>query len=886
MATTPQLLLTKLQPPRLLASLVKRERLNARLEEANEQLILVSAPAGFGKTTVVADWLGEHKSYAWLSLDEDDNDPRRFLLHLLAALQKLEPVIGRSVQALLSALPQFLMKTAVTTLINDISVYGLPIYLVLDDYHLIDAWPVHEAVQFLLDHQPGNLQLIIITREDPPLSLPRLRARQQLLELRAAELRFSLNETERFLKPLKLDLPKEVVRALERRTEGWAAGLHLVALSLKQSPDPLEFVRNFAGEDRYVLDYLIDEVFAKQSEEVQDFLLKTSVLERFSAPLSNAVVYGGAHGKSAELIAQLEHNNLFIFALDGNHEWFRYHHLFSELLRHSLSLRYPAEVAELHRRASRWHAEHGDINAAVKHALAADDSEGAAALLEKQLLSLLSTGTLPALTASLSQLPAGFGKGRPWLAVAQAWVAVHAGQLPQAQEWLRETAQVIGPGDNNLKGHALAVKTYLKALLGDMAAASELAKEALELLAKDAFLARTFTLIVLGAAHRFSAQLEAAVKTYEEGRQLLKRHYEPYLQVLLNCSLAEALRMQGKLHQAERVYREAIEACAALHGGSGEPPWFVGYAMTGLAAILQEWNRLNEAQRYASEGMRLCEKWGQVDALVISYLDTIGVCVATGDMDAAHELSTKAVAFAREVSPWPLAMVLACQARVQLALGNISAVQRWAEEAALSYRDIPNYQHELLYLTLSRLLLTQGKAAQALSLLQRLSAQAEEVGSLSSTIESLVLQTLALQAQGEQEQALTCLERALQLAEPEGFMRLFLNEGQQVAKPLFALVARGAATPYYLDLLNAFSKTDVPRANHEGKEEPLEPLSPRELEVLALIAEGLSNGKIAQRLHLSVNTVKAHSYNIYSKLAAGNRTEAVARARLYGVLKD
>lgn len=885
-----QLLLTKLQFPRPVASLVRRDRLHALLDQgADRRLTLVSAPAGFGKTTLIADWLGEKEAHAWLSLDEDDNDQGRFLLHLVAALQKLDASIGRSVHALVHAIPQQPIKVAVTTLINDIASLAAPMKLVLDDYHTIADWPVHEAMQFLLDHQPENLQLIIITREDPPLASSRLRARQQLLELRAADLRFTLQEALSFFnRTMQLNLDRDVVASIERRTEGWAAGLHFAALSLRQSPDPLAFIRDFTGNDLYVLDYLVDEVLGRQPQDVQDFLVKTSILERISAPLCDFVVFEQARGPSAELIAHLERSNLFVVALDHHREWFRYHHLFADLLRSRLASRFAQDVDLLHRRASRWHADHGSTSIAVRHALATRDAKGAADLVESELLSLLATGTLPELSASLRRLPPEIVKGRPRLAVAEAWVNVHVGRLSEAQAWLQEAQLGIVQGDDDLRGHAFAVETYLKAMWGDMAGAGEAAGQALELLAPDAMPARVFSLMILAASQRFSGRLTEALETYQRGRRLLEPLDEPYLQVLLYSSLAEALRVQGDLHAAEQVYREAIAGSATLRGVGGEPPWFVGYALTGLAAVLQEWNQLEPALRHATEGVALCEKWGQADTLVIGYLDAAGTHFSAGDLEAALDLAARAVAVAREVSPWPLAIALAIEARYRIARGDLAAAERWAEEAGLDAKAALDYQHETLYMTLARLLLAQRKVPQAHGLLERLLEQAERVGSLSSIVEILILQALGLQARGEDARALQSLDRALQRAEPRGFKRLFLNEGPALTRLLYALAAQGRATAYCLDLLTA-----APEAGEHGTRSPghdpeprFEPLSKRELEVLGLIAEGLSNGKIAQRLRLSVHTVKAHGYSIYGKLGASNRTEAVAKARHFGLLKD
>lgn len=885
-----QLLLTKLQVPRPVASLVRRDRLHALLDQgADRRLTLVSAPAGFGKSTLIADWLNEQDACAWLSLDEDDNDQGRFFLHLLAALQTLDASIGRSVQALVHALPQQPIKVAVTGLINDLATRAAPITLVLDDYHAITDWPVHEAMQFLLDHQPENLRLILITREDPPLPLSRLRARQQLLELRAADLRFTLEEAVRFFnQTMQLGLTKNVVESLERRTEGWAAGLHFAALSLRHSPDPLAFVKAFTGNDLYVLEYLVDEVLGRQPTEVQEFLIKTSILERFSAPLCDYVVFGEAHGPSAELIAHLERSNLFVVALDQDREWFRYHHLFADLLKSRLALRSSEDADLLHRRASRWHADHGSTRIAVKHALARHDPRGAADLVESQLLSLLATGTLPELSAALGQLPPEVAKGRPRLAVAQAWVTVHAGRLSEARAWLQEAERDMEQGDDDLRGHAFAVETYLSAMLGDMAGAGEVAKKALDLLSPDAVSARVFSLMVLAASQRFSARLPEAVESYERGRRLLQPLDEPYLQVLLDCSLAETLRVQGELDRAEQAYQEAIAGSASLRGVGGEPPWFVGYALTGLAAVLQERNQLDAALRHADEGVALCEKWGQADALVISYLDAAATYSSAGKLEAALAVAAKAVALAREVSPWPLAIALASEARLRIARGDLAAAERWADEADLDLAAALDYQHELLYVTLVRLLLAQGKATQAHDLLERLLAQAERVGSLSSVVENLILQALALHARGEEARALERLDLALQRAAPKGFVRLFLNEGPALTRLLYALAAQGTATAYCLDLLRAAPEAGEDRTRSVGRDpEPrLDPLSKRELEVLGLIAEGLTNGKIAQRLRISVHTVKAHSYNIYGKLDASNRTEAVAKARSFGVLEN
>ena len=601
------LLATKLNIPPPRPNLVPRPRLIERLDEGlcpGHRLTLISAPAGFGKTTLVTDWLhGVDWPSAWVSLDEADNDPVRFWTYVIAALQTMQADVGDTALAMLQSPQPPPIKAVLTTLINEISEELAASVLVLDDYHVIETQPIHNALAFLVEHMPRNVHLVIATRADPPLPLARLRACGQMIELRAADLRFTSDEAAAFLNDvMNADLAAEDVAAIESRTEGWAAGLQLAALSLRQQKD--QFVSAFTGDDRHVADYLVEQVLSRQPEEIQNFLLQSAILERFCGPLCDAVVYGSDQGNGQEVIEQLERTNLFVVPLDNRREWYRFHQLFADLLRYRLRCEHPQRIPELHRRASAWFEEDGDTAEAVSHALAAEDFEQAARLIKASAPAMLDGGELATLIGWLDALPAGVIRSRPWLCISHAWALVHVGQVDAIEPRLQDAERAVDGFDFDtdrhadaeaIAGHIAALRANVAFLQGDIAHAIEYARHALQQLPETSHRARALTALTLFSSHRMSGDLAAAGQVAAEVIATAQLTGSGHTAVLALCGLADAQIAQGQLRQAYKTYQDALQLGEQQDGQRRRRLALAGYPLMGLSEVLREWNDLEAA---------------------------------------------------------------------------------------------------------------------------------------------------------------------------------------------------------------------------------------------------------------------------------------------------
>jgi LuxR family maltose regulon positive regulatory protein len=924
------ILKTKLYIPPLRPVVVRRSRLVTRLGTAlRYKLTLISAPAGFGKTTLLSEWIQDGDTpVAWISLDAGDNDPERFLQYLIAALQQIDPGLGSEVLealqgAQLSSLPRHgeqeptleesvtpemppWLEAALVGLLNEIDGLTRPFVLVLDDYHLIREPYVHAAMVFLLHHQPPHMHLIVSSRVDPPLSLSRLRGRGQLNELRTADLRFTREEVTAFFRQtIGRMLPAEDVAAIETRTEGWAVGLQMAALSMQDQDahDMANFIEAFTGSHRYVLDYLTDEVLLRQPEQVQRFLLRTSVLDRLTASLCEHLFREaeppGADvsptQESQRVLEYLDRSNLFVVPLDDQREWYRYHQLFRGLLRRRLR-RIDAELVPLlHQRASAWFEREGQIVEAVHYAVEAGDTERVTRLIEQNIPAIFDRGELPALVRWLNALPEAERRGRPWLCVAYAWTLAYAGALEDAESLLRDAeVAVSGPssiGLTAIDGHLAAIRAYAAWVKGDHDRAVEQGRMALERAHDEGRLARGFAATALGSALVECGDLAGAEQALNEAIELAG--YDTHVGLLAAAGLAYVLVRQGRLSQAERVCRDALGATE--EAGFLQPSRLpaAGNTMGNLSAILLERNELQEAARLAEQGVALGERWGQADTITYCCTQLAEAREVMGDEEGAAAALERAREVAERVSPWFEAIVDMTQAGFDLERGDLDAVARWAQHAGLETGERPylrRYHRHRLYAQLS---LAQGHAQQSLAVLEAIATEIEGAGAYGLLIEVLGLEAMALRQQGKQEEAFSVLERALRLAEPEGFVRIFVGKGAPMRTLLEAAQTRRIAPHYVARLLGAFQpQANVPPLERAGSAAPaqhavaelIEPLTERELEVLNLLALGLTNREIGERLYVAPGTVKAHTASIYGKLDVHSRMQAVARAQELGIL--
>jgi LuxR family maltose regulon positive regulatory protein len=912
---------TKLHLPRRQPGMVARPRLQARLNEGmGRELVLVCTPAGFGKTTLLGEWArAGQRPVAWVSLDEADNDPARFWRYVAAALDRVRPGVAERVSTLLGPSPVASLAGPVTALVNELAELGEEAVLVLDDYHVIQSPAVHGSVEFLLQHLPPTLRLVLASRADPPLPLARLRGRGQLSELREADLRFSSEEIAELLRTLVApDLPEAAVVALGERTEGWAAGLQLAALSLRGQADVDAvdaFVQSFSGSHRYVLDYLTEEVLARQPDHLVQFLLETSVLDRLCGPLADAVC---GRNDSQALLEQVERANLFLQPLDEVRGWWRYHQLFADLLRARLQQQHPKRVPELHRAAASWYERHGLVDETIRHARAAGDVSWAARLVEQHFEAFLGRREDATLRRWLAALPAEVVASRPRLCLAQAFWALIGGRV-EAVEQLLDTAErgfaaaedkpdepyepSVGR-DASLLANVPAAIARMRAsvahLRGDPDHTSAFAQEALAELHEGEWMLESVTRWNLTAAQWLRGEAAEAERAFTSDASSITAWRAAGLVTLATWGydhLGQAQRAQGRLGAALETYQEALEATAE----PGRPAMpAAGVAHVGIAQVAYERDELDAALDHATEGIALSRQLGWTLPLVAGLAVLARIRHAQGD----HAGAVEAIREAEQVQQSDAVVGLlnpmpAVRAKLALANGRVDAAARWTHQWGIGSDDPPSYAREPEYLVLARVLLAQQAPQRGLAMLERWAAQADAQGRTQSSIELKSLQALAHAACGDQDAALAALAEALTLAAPEGYLRVFADEGAPMAALLGTLLtspnrARALTSApllrAYLDrLVQTFERqglTVLPRPRPGGAIVAglIEPLSPRELEVLRLLASGRPNGAIAKELVVTLDTVKRHVTHVFTKLGVTNRTQAVARARELGVL--
>jgi LuxR family maltose regulon positive regulatory protein len=918
------LLATKLHIPPLRQDFVPRRRLLDRLETGlRRKLVLISAPAGYGKTTLLSEWHASSQdrglSLAWVLLDEQDNDPVRFWSYVLAALERVRPGSTQSAKALLHGLSRpgttsgrdrsGSIQGVLAALVNDLvsaqegDVLSRPLVLVLDDYHIIQNAAIHDSLAFFLEYLPQSTHMVLLTRADPPLPLARLRVRDQLLELRAADLRFTADEVDLFLNQvMALDLPADAVSTLDARTEGWAAGLQLAALSLHglDRQQAQRFIEAFAGAHRHVLNYLTEEVLQRQSPEVQTFLLQTAILPYLTAPLCDAVM--GQPG-SQPVLEQLANDNLFTTPLDNEGRWYRYHPLFADTLRTRLQQSSPELLLVVHRRASAWHQGQGALVDAVRHALAAADPERAAYLVEAGYKRLVMRGELVTLHRWLDALPADLVQARPRLCLASALALAYSGRRERVEGHLQqaEAALAFAPDTADadaIRGEIAALRAVFASVNWAGTCSLDLARQALQLLPaarsdEDLWL-RILTLQAQGNCHRFQGEVRQAEESYTEALTIARTLDSPFLVQAITNRLGQNQFLQGRLRQAARTFETALGQAEAR---GGELAWFSAELHAHLSQIYTEWNDLEQAQQHAQQSIELSRQAENHLALLEGHLALAGVQAALGEVDAARLALDQAQPLAVESGvPYLEAEMAAKRAWLDLLPnGNdasVEMVRPWAEAWAIQRTqaandELPLVLREIQDLILARFWLGRGRLDEAWGLLAEIQPAAEAAGRMGTVLQALLLRAVALQAQSDQTHARDTMARALALAQPEGYVRTFVDAGP----PLRSLIsdfrlsaaasheAAKALLSYVDHLLAAFSGPSKLQPETQNL------LTAREMEILALMAGGASNQEIAERLVVTVGTVKGHVNHILDKLEAHNRTEAVARARKLGLLE-
>ena len=919
------LLATKLHIPPVRGNLVNRPRLIRQLNigiAQGRRLTLISAPAGYGKSTLLSEWIFQlDLPVAWLSLEKSENTPVRFWSYFFTALTGIPHLrqagIGESTLLALQSPRPPSIEGLLSDLVNHLSSLEKGSILVLDDLHTITEGQIHQDLIFLIDHLPrsdAGLHLVIASRSDPPWPLARWRARAELIELRSTDLRFSPAETVQFLNQVfQLSLSVQDVFALQLRTEGWVAGLQMAAVSIQGRlktqglKGASQFIESFAGSNRFILDYLMEEVINYQSTEVRDFLYKTSILSQLTAPLCNALL---GRRDSQAMLDQVEQANLFLIPLDDEKHWYRYHHLFGELLQRTLLTAQPDLVPILHYRASQWFKDADIPEEAIAHAFESGNMDYVASLIEQNAMQMIAQGKLHLLATWMERLPTEMVRERPWLCIYWAWIRYYLGPRDRAEYYLMIAEEIIqsmsessADGGQSARGinlteaekeHILGNIAAIRALCAtsteNISIIMELAQKALELLPEMAAM-RVLPNIIMGFANHGMGNPVAAEQAYKNALAVAQTNDLRSLSVTSTCYIGLQQVKQGKLHEA---YDTSWDAMELARGVGGKLLDIAGCPMAQIGDLLREWNELEKASEYITKSVEFCEHWGHMDFLAKSYVVLARLQLAQGERSGVNDTIQKADQVIRreKVDPYIVCWLDDVRLRLWLSEGNLTEAIQWAQTSGLSPLGELNYLHDLDHINLARVLLAEGEMkfsqvhlVSAQALLNRLLIAAQQAGWIHDEIKILILQALVNQAHHDHETALKVFSRALTLAEPRGYFRLFIDEGKPMRSLLNQAISRGITTEYASKLSAAMPGSErvvlAPRTACL-----VEPLSQRELQVLHLLDSPLTSEEIGRELYVSVNTIRTHISNIYAKLGVNRRSDAVQRAKELSLYKD
>lgn len=894
------LLGTKLYPRPTRADLVARPRITKLLDDGlSASLILVSAPAGFGKTTLLAEWLKNRPNGScWLSLDAADNDPARFWAHVILSLQAIRDELGETALAQLRSPQPPPMELILPSLLEEIESFHDRGILILDDYHAITSTAVNGTLAYLLENLPPDIHLVISTRSDPPIPIAKLRSRGQVVEIRSDELRFTPEEAATFLnRTMGLALSSEQVAALDERTEGWVAGLQMAALSMRgRDAERVDgFIRAFAGTHRFIMDYLLEEVLARESQEIQAFLLQTAILDRLAGPLCDAVT-GASYGQ--EMLERLERRNLFVVPLDDDRTWYRYHHLFADLLRTQLQISLGDQgVARLHLRASEWYEQNGSILEAIDHSSLASDLTRVERLIERHYLEMMNRGEMASIRFWMGKLRKEVVRRRPWLCLYEAFSRSWFGQLEEAKLLLDEAenriqSEVSATDTQAMMGYAAYVKSRVTAMQGDTLVAKELCLAALEHTPADNLGLQIEIGITLGYEYFLLGDFVNADKTLHEMIHACYTVGAINNPVAGYALLARMRVVQGLLHDAHDLYQKAAQL---VHEAGQQYFGAIGLAEVGIADLLCERNDLEAALVRVKHGLDFLPWWGKADDLALAYCTLSRILQAQGNRTEAAGAVEKAVRIIKTSGVFSEARsaVETTQIRLWLAEGDRQSIDRWATmlEKRFGPHDPFRYEDEMTHLTQARVLIAQSKLNAAIRLLSRLEEVARSCGRQGRLVEIMILEALAMQKTGDAAKANIALTESLVMAEPEGYRRIFLDEGEAMQMLLAQWVDHSDTGPlrdYARHLLSQFDAgANLITVKQEQISQPdslIEPLTPRELEVLQLICAGDSNHAIAVKLVITVGAVKKHTGNILGKLGVTSRAQAMVKARQLGLL--